>query len=57
VAVCAVFWWGTLRDRDHLRDPGVEGRIILGWIIKKWDREVWTEHLAGFCKAVMELQV
>jgi len=23
------FWWGNLRERDHLGDPGVDGRIIL----------------------------
>jgi len=22
-------WWGSLRERDHLGDPGVDGRIIL----------------------------
>jgi hypothetical protein len=22
-------WWGNLREREHLEDPGVVGRIIL----------------------------
>jgi hypothetical protein len=25
-----------------LEDPGVDGRIILGWILRKWDVVVWT---------------
>jgi hypothetical protein len=29
------FWWGNLRDRDHLEDPGVDGRVILRWIFRK----------------------
>jgi hypothetical protein len=28
---------GKLRERDHLRDPGIDGRIILRWIFRKWD--------------------
>jgi len=24
-----MFWWGNMRERDHLGDPGVDGRIIL----------------------------
>jgi len=36
------FWWGNLRERDHLGDPGVDGRIILRWIFIKWDLRVWT---------------
>jgi hypothetical protein len=30
------FWLGDLREGDHLGDPGVDGRIILKWIFKKW---------------------
>jgi hypothetical protein len=36
------FCWGDLRDRDHLEDLGVDGRIILKWIFKKWDGEALT---------------
>jgi hypothetical protein len=30
------FWWGNLRERDHFEGPGVDGRIILRWIFRKW---------------------
>jgi hypothetical protein len=23
------FWWGNLRERDHLEDPGLDERIII----------------------------
>jgi hypothetical protein len=36
------FWWGNLRERGHLVDPGVDGRIILKWILKKWNGEAGT---------------
>jgi len=26
------FWWGNLRERDHLEHPGIDGRITLRWI-------------------------
>jgi hypothetical protein len=34
--------WGSLRERDHLKDPGVDGRIILRWIFRKWNVRLWT---------------
>jgi hypothetical protein len=27
---CVGLWWGTLRERDHWGDPGVDRKIILG---------------------------
>ena len=36
------FWWGNLRERDHLEVPGLDGRIILRWIFRKWYVGVWT---------------
>ena len=31
--------WG---ERDHLGDLGVDVRIILRWIFRKWDVGLWT---------------
>jgi hypothetical protein len=36
------FWWRYLRESDHLEDLGVDGRITLEWIFKKWNGEAET---------------
>jgi hypothetical protein len=36
------FCWGSLREKYHLEDPGLDGRIILRWIYRKWDVRAWT---------------
>jgi hypothetical protein len=65
---CTGFWCGNLRERDHWGDPGVDGRIILRWIFRKFvfgggggmdwielaqDRDSWR----ALVNAVMNLQV
>ena len=31
------FLLGNVIKRSHLQDPGIDGRIILKWIFKKWE--------------------
>ena len=38
VEVYTGFWWRNLRERDHMEDTGVDGRIIF----RKWVVGVWT---------------
>jgi len=33
---------GKPEGKNHLRDPVLDGRIILRWIFRKWDVRVWT---------------
>jgi hypothetical protein len=33
---------GKIRARDYLEDLGLEGRIILIWIFKKWEEKART---------------
>jgi hypothetical protein len=37
------FWWGNLREREHLEDPGICGRMRVKWILTKLDDWAWTD--------------
>jgi hypothetical protein len=37
----AGFWWGNVRERNRLEDPGIDRRIVLRWIYWKWDFGAW----------------
>jgi hypothetical protein len=30
------FWWGDVREKDHLEDLVVGGRTVINVIVKKW---------------------
>jgi hypothetical protein len=38
------FWLGNLKGTEHSEDIGVDGRIILEWILRKYGEKV----LPGF---------
>jgi hypothetical protein len=46
-------WWGDQMERDYLED----GRVLLKWIVQKWDEGAWTGLIwrrigtgGGLCK-------
>jgi hypothetical protein len=50
------FWWGFLREINHLEDPCVDGRIILRLILRNWDVATFTE-LIWFRKGKVDLHL
>jgi hypothetical protein len=58
------FWWGNPRERDHLEEPCVDGRIILRWILRKWEGGIEfidlaqdRDRLRALVNAVMDLRI
>jgi len=39
---CVGSWWGNGREGDHWRGLGVDGRIILERVSRRWDLGIWT---------------
>jgi hypothetical protein len=37
-----IFWLESLKGREHSEDLGVEGRIVIKWILGKHCEKVWT---------------
>jgi hypothetical protein len=35
-------WWGNLKERDYLEDPGIGRRTILECTLNRQDDRVWT---------------
>ena len=46
---------GKLVGRNHLEDPGVDGRIILKLIFEKWDGDMDWIDLAHDRRAVVNV--
>jgi hypothetical protein len=36
------FWRESRKERDHWEDLDIGERIILEWILERWDGVVWT---------------
>jgi len=36
------FLLGNRRERDHWGELGVYGWIILRWVSRRWDVDIWT---------------
>jgi hypothetical protein len=40
---CARYWWGNLKKRYQWGDPGVDGKMILRWLFRKWNVGEWND--------------
>jgi hypothetical protein len=61
---CTGFRWVTLTERDHWGDAGLDGKILLNWLFRKWDAGFYgielpqdMEMWRALVYAVMNLRV
>jgi hypothetical protein len=40
--MCTGFWWGSPKERDHLEERGIDGRMGLEWILGRLVGGVWS---------------
>jgi hypothetical protein len=43
---CKKFWWESPKERDHLEDKGVDGKMGSEWILQDWLGVMWWIQLA-----------
>jgi len=42
---CIGSWCGNRRKGNQWGDLGVDGRIILGWISRRWNVGIWSRQV------------
>jgi hypothetical protein len=56
------FWWGNLKERDHLEDQGVGMRIMLKWILNRMGG-LWKTYGSGqgqvvaYCESISPIEL
>jgi hypothetical protein len=51
------FWWGGLREREHLEVPVTNGMITLRWSFRKWDLTQDRDRWRAFVSTVMNYRI